>query len=64
MLSPNNLSALYLQRYRERGDIGDVVRAQHTAEEALRAQPRGNAAAEVASASASSRCTAFATRSR
>jgi tetratricopeptide (TPR) repeat protein len=52
MLSPNNLSALYLQRYRERGDIDDVVRAQHMAERALRAQPRGNAAAEVALASA------------
>lgn len=27
MLSPRNLSSQYMQRYRERGDIGDVVRA-------------------------------------
>src|ERR1700692_3348305 len=39
MLSPTNLSAQYLQRYRERGDPGDVVRAMNLAQEALRAQP-------------------------
>jgi tetratricopeptide (TPR) repeat protein len=27
MLTPRNLSSQYMQRYRERGDIGDVVRA-------------------------------------
>ncbi|MDB5043344.1 MAG: hypothetical protein JWN27_4070 [Candidatus Eremiobacteraeota bacterium] len=48
MLSPTNLSAQYLQRYRERGDPGDVVRAVHLAHEALRAQPYGNSAAELA----------------
>ena len=47
MLSPGRLSAEYLQRYRERGDIGDVVRALHTAERSLAAQPYGNAAAET-----------------
>jgi tetratricopeptide (TPR) repeat protein len=48
MLSPTNLSGQYLQRYRERGDPGDVVRAMHLAQEALRAQPYGNSAAELA----------------
>jgi tetratricopeptide (TPR) repeat protein len=48
MLSPTNLSAQYLQRYRERGDPGDVVRAMNLAQEALRAQPYGNSAAELA----------------
>ncbi len=52
MLSPSNLSAQYMQRYRERGDIGDVERALHQAERALAAQPYGNAAAETALGSA------------
>jgi tetratricopeptide (TPR) repeat protein len=52
MLSPTNLSGQYLQRYRERGDPGDVVRAMHLAQEALRAQPYGNVAAELALGSA------------
>jgi len=52
MLSPSTLSALYLQRFRERGDIGDVSRAGHEAEASLRAQPYGNASAEVALGSA------------
>ncbi len=52
MLSPTNLSDQYLQRYRERGDVGDVVRALHMAHEALRAQPYGNTAGELALASA------------
>ena len=47
MLSTSRLSAEYLQRYRERGDIDDVVRALHTAQSSLRVQPIGNAAAEV-----------------
>jgi uncharacterized protein HemY len=52
MLSPSTLSALYLQRFRERGDIDDVTRAGHAAEASLRAQPYGNASAEVALGSA------------
>lgn len=41
-LSPRNLSEQYLQRYRERGDIDDVLRAKRLAENSLRAQPRAN----------------------
>ena len=51
MLSPRQLSLQYLQRYRERGDIGDVLRARSMAERSLREQPRGNTGAEVALAS-------------
>ncbi|MDQ6943657.1 MAG: hypothetical protein M3169_14255 [Candidatus Eremiobacteraeota bacterium] len=47
MLSPGKLSAEYLQRYRERGDIGDIVRALSLAERSYRTQPYKNAAAEV-----------------
>jgi tetratricopeptide (TPR) repeat protein len=47
-ISASHLSAQYMQRYRERGDIGDVVRAMHAAQAALRAHPRNNLAAEVA----------------
>lgn len=35
----------YLQRYRERGDVGDVLRAQAAAQRSLRIQPDGNLAA-------------------
>ncbi len=52
MLSPAKLSDEYLQRYRERGDIDDVLRAAQAARLALRAQPRGNVTAEVSLASA------------
>ncbi|BDE06501.1 hypothetical protein WPS_17770 [Vulcanimicrobium alpinum] len=52
MLSPVQLSGQYLQRYRERADIDDVVRAVHAAQRSLRAQPYGNVNAEVALASA------------
>jgi tetratricopeptide (TPR) repeat protein len=52
MMSPATLSSEYLQRYRERGDIGDVVRALHDAWLSLRAQPYGNESAEVGLASA------------
>ncbi len=45
MISPRNLGDQYLQRYREHGDIDDVLRAKHMAEESLRAQPRGNVGA-------------------
>lgn len=46
MMTPGKLSAEYLQRFRERGDIGDVTRALHQAQLSLAAQPYGNAAAE------------------
>jgi tetratricopeptide (TPR) repeat protein len=46
------LSAEYLQRYRERGDVGDVLRAEAAARRSLRVQPRGNVAALRALASA------------
>ncbi len=52
MLSPSTLSAQYLQRYRERGDVGDVLRALASAERSLRAQPYGNVSAEVGLAAA------------
>jgi predicted Zn-dependent protease len=50
MLSPRQLAGQYLQRYREKGDIGDVVRAASMARRSLAAQPRNIAAtAELAS---------------
>ncbi len=50
MLSPRQLAGQYLQRYREKGDIGDVVRAESMARRSLAAQPRNIAAtAELAS---------------
>jgi tetratricopeptide (TPR) repeat protein len=51
MLSPRQLAMQYLQRYRERGDIDDVLRARSMAELSLREQPRGNIGADVALAS-------------
>ena len=49
-LSPRQLAEQYLQRYRETGDIDDVVRARHMAERSLAVQPRNVAAiAEMAS---------------
>jgi hypothetical protein len=51
MLSPRKLAGEYLQRYRERGDIDDVFRAEHAAELSLRAQPYGNVGAELELAS-------------
>lgn len=39
MLSPRNLSSQYMQRYRERGDIGDVVRALAMAKQEQRVVP-------------------------
>jgi tetratricopeptide (TPR) repeat protein len=51
MLSPRQLSMLYLQRYRERGDIDDVLRARRMAELSLYEQPRGNEGAQIALAS-------------
>ncbi|HEV2741304.1 MAG TPA: tetratricopeptide repeat protein [Candidatus Elarobacter sp.] len=51
-ITPRMLSEQYLQRYRERGDVGDVLRAEAAARRSLRNQPRGNAAALGALASA------------
>ncbi|HTD37085.1 MAG TPA: tetratricopeptide repeat protein [Candidatus Limnocylindrales bacterium] len=45
------LASQYLQRFRERGDAGDLLRGEHAARESLALQPRGNAAAEMALAS-------------
>jgi tetratricopeptide (TPR) repeat protein len=51
MISPRQAAEGYLQRYRERGDIDDVLRAENDAKLSLRAQPRGNVAAELELAS-------------
>jgi tetratricopeptide (TPR) repeat protein len=51
-ITPRMLSEQYLQRYRERGDVGDVLRAEASARRSLRIQPRGNVAAMRALASA------------
>jgi tetratricopeptide (TPR) repeat protein len=47
MLSPRSLAGQYLQRYRERGDIGDVLRAERAAKQSLAAQPIGNIGGEL-----------------
>jgi tetratricopeptide (TPR) repeat protein len=52
MLTPRMLSGEYLQRYRERGDLGDVLRAEHAARLSLAAMPHRNVAGNVALASA------------
>lgn len=52
MLTPRLLSAEYLQRYRERGDLGDVLRAEHAARLSLAAMPRANVAGDASLASA------------
>jgi len=52
MISPRNAAQQYLQRYRERGDIDDVLRAERDAKLSMRAQPRGNVGAELELASA------------
>ena len=52
MISPRQASGEYLQRYRERGDVGDVLRAVATAKQSLVAQPRYNTGAMVELASA------------
>jgi tetratricopeptide (TPR) repeat protein len=50
MLSPRQLAAQYLQRYREKGDIDDVIRARNMAQQSLSIMPRNVAAlAEMAS---------------
>jgi hypothetical protein len=51
MISPDHLAEQYLQRYRERMDIDDVLRAERAAKQSLRAQPRGNQPADMQLAS-------------
>ncbi len=52
MLSPRNLADQYLQRYRETGDIGDVLRALQMAQRSLQVMPDANVAADSVMASA------------
>jgi tetratricopeptide (TPR) repeat protein len=52
MLTPRLLSAEYLQRYREGGDLGDALRAEHAARLSLAAMPHRNVAGDIALASA------------
>jgi tetratricopeptide (TPR) repeat protein len=51
MVSPRRAAEQYLQRYRERGDIDDVLRAENDAKLSMRAQPRHNLGAELELAS-------------
>ncbi len=51
MISPDNLASQYLQRYRERMDIDDVLRAERAAKQSLIAQPVGNMPGELELAS-------------
>jgi hypothetical protein len=51
MISPDNLAGQYLQRYRERMDIDDVLRAERAAKQSLIAQPAGNMPGELELAS-------------
>ncbi len=46
------LSAQELQRFRERGDVGDLLRAEHAARISVAVLPHGNPAGDVALASA------------
>jgi tetratricopeptide (TPR) repeat protein len=50
-ISPDHLAEQYLQRYRERMDIDDVLRAERAAKQSLIAQPRGNMPGELELAS-------------
>jgi tetratricopeptide (TPR) repeat protein len=52
MLIPRMLSSEYLQRYRERGDVGDILRAKAAAQTSLRVMPRANMAGDMALANA------------
>ncbi len=51
-ISARMLAAQYMQRYREGLDVGDIVRALHQAQRALRLQPQNNAGAQGIIASA------------
>jgi tetratricopeptide (TPR) repeat protein len=46
------LASQYLMRYRESGDVTDLLRAEHVAQESLALQPRFNMAGEMTMASA------------
>jgi tetratricopeptide (TPR) repeat protein len=46
------LASQYLQRYRERADVGDLTRAEHQAQRSLVLQPRYNVNADMEMASA------------
>ncbi|HEV2644188.1 MAG TPA: tetratricopeptide repeat protein, partial [Candidatus Elarobacter sp.] len=46
------LASQYLQRFREHGDAGDLLRGEHAAEQSLAFQPRFNVAGEMTLASA------------
>ena len=48
------LASQYLLRYRETGDVGDLLRAEHAAETSLRIQPRFNIGGQMTMASAES----------
>ncbi len=52
MIVPRMLSGEYLQRYRERGDIGDILRAKAAAQTSLAVMPRDNMAGDMALANA------------
>jgi Flp pilus assembly protein TadD len=52
MMSPRNLADQYLQRYRETGDIGDVLRALRMAQRSLDVMPTHNVAADLTMSSA------------
>jgi len=45
------LASQYLQRYRETGDAGDLLRGEHAAEQSLALQPRFNVGGEMTLAS-------------
>jgi tetratricopeptide (TPR) repeat protein len=47
MISPDHLAEQYLQRYRERMDIDDVLRAERAAKQSLIAHPLGNMPGEL-----------------
>jgi tetratricopeptide (TPR) repeat protein len=51
MISPDHLAEQYLQRYRERMDIDDVLRAEQAAKQSLVALPAGNLPGELELAS-------------
>jgi len=51
MISPQMLAQQYLQRYRERYDVDDVLRAARATADSIRAQPSGNMAADLELAS-------------
>jgi len=52
MMIPRMLASEYVQRYRERGDIDDLLRALAMTRRSHRVMPRGNDAADLTEASA------------